>query len=642
MWLILISTFGSLGAQTGILLNDQTEEKVFTLSKLPYFEDTTNALGFEEVSKRGFQQYFTPNPSYSTKDFNRHATYWLKVPVRYMTSSKKNWILEFYDQRIDEITAFLPKEDGQYAIQKVGDRFPFVERNIKHKNFEFILENEVAWEEEVYFFRIRCEGPADIRLAIRSVNRFVQRATNEYFLFGIFYGMVLIICLYNFLMYAAIREKKYLYYIFYLLSVAVYVLCIDGIAFQYIWPEWVEWNQYAYGVATYFLIIWVLLFTKKFLGTASRAPVYHRLINWIIVLRTLYFIGALLYDHSWFEYGVLEGIPLIIILLASIHVYVKGFKPARFVVAAYGVLFIGFVLKVFTDTGLLPFSTVLHYSLRLSFLVEMLLLSFALGDKVRILKDKKDRAQRRIIQEQQQNMMLKEKINQELQEKVVLKEKVNKELEQKVKERTLELYQKNAQLEESNQKLLDQAREINHINCMLDKANWKLKNTVKKELNDRLLNKNLEYLEFQDLFQNEKACYRYMEELKGKQAFSCRKCGNEKCTESNKVYARRCTRCGKSESATAYTLFHGIKFPIEKAFYIAYITIHDHSHFTLDELSELLDIRRNTVWGFKQKVQTVKDFLQHRKKTKHIHWEEIVLTHPGTVKKVSKAVVAQS
>ncbi len=630
----------TLQAQAPVVLHDSLDQQIFPLSKLAYYQDYTHKLSLEEVSAPDFQQRFKLNPGYTSKDFNDEAVYWVKMQIRHNPASVKKWMLEFYDQRLDEIQAYIPDQYGYYHLYQAGDRQLFKERQLQHKNFEFMLDNS-ANQERTYYFRIKSQGSADIRIALRSLNWFVYYALNEYLLFGIFYGMVLIICLYNSLMYTAFRESKYLIYVAYLVSLAVYVMSIDGLAFQYLWPAQPALNQIAYGVAEFSMVVWALRFTQKFINTRHRFPIADNLIWTTIIARSLYFLICLVVDPQLFEYGLVEVVPLSVMLGVSIFALQQGYRPARFIVAAYSILFLGFVLKVLTNLGLLPFSIVLNYSLRFSFFLEMLLLSFALADQVRILKDKKEKAQRRIIKQMTQNVALKEVVNKELAEKMALKEKVNQELEQKVLERTQELQQNNQKLELANQKLTDQAREIHQINSMLDLDNWKLKNSLRKELNDRLLNKNLDYAEFQKLYPDEKTCLRYLDKLKQGIPFHCKKCSNTKCTESNKVYAKRCTRCGKSESVTAYTLFHGVKFPIEKAFYLGYITINGHAHFTLDELAALLNLRRNTIWGFKQKAQLVIDYQQQRKKGKPVHWEEMVLSCPSTLTKQQKPAPLQ-
>ena len=245
-------------------------------------------------------------------------------------------------------------------------------------------------------------------------------------------GVVLLISIYNLLMYFAIREIKYLIYIFYLLSVGVYAMCSDGIAYQYLWPNYPAWNQIATGVSIYCIVVSALLFTRYFLKTKLKAPVLDKLIIYFLLVRSAFFLLALFFEHL-FAYRFIEIIPLTLIFYTSIYVWMKGYKPARFVVMAYGVLFIGFIIKSWVESGMISVNAWSYYSLRICFVLEMLLLTFALGDKVRILKDMRDKAQKRTIKEHELNMELREKVNQEL--------------EQKVRERIREIEEKNRLLE---------------------------------------------------------------------------------------------------------------------------------------------------------------------------------------------------
>ncbi len=55
--------------------------------------------------------------------------------------------------------------------------------------------------------------------------------------------------------------------------------------------------------------------------------------------------------------------------------------------------------------------------MHISFVFEMLFLTVALGDRIRILKDNRDRALRRIIYQHEVNMQLKDKVTRELEQK---------------------------------------------------------------------------------------------------------------------------------------------------------------------------------------------------------------------------------
>lgn len=571
-----------------LTLDDKQNEYLLSINDLMVLVDSSSIQSFEEIT--ALQQNFQFINDFKPKDYCIECAYWLKVSVRLDEPTDRSWMLEFYDQTIDSISAYFPNDIGAYRVNHVGDYLPFGQKPIQHKNFEWLIDPNLEGEQEFYF-RIKSHSYANVRIAIRTVNRFIYYSLNEYFLYGIFYGMIVIISIYNVLMFLAIKERRYLYYAFYIVSVGIYAMCIDGMAYQYLWPNWPQWNQIAYGTALFSLIFWSLVFCKKFLNTRTRAPRLNALLNYVIVARCAIFLYGVTFDQALFQNRNLEIIPLSLIFYTSIYIWTRGYKPARFFVLAYGFLFTGFLVKALLFFSVIPFVFLSYYSLHASFLLEMLFLAFALGDRLSILKETKDRALRRSIQQYRENAKL--------------KDKVNRELEEKIRERTIELEDKNRLLAETNQKLHQQTEEINRINSQLDLDNWKLKSNMKEVLRDRLINKNLTFEQFQDIFPNKLACYQFLEKTKWSSGFVCRKCSNDKYSPGKAKFSRRCTKCGYIESITSHTVFHRIKFPIEKAFYILYVTNNHSEDFTLDQLSEILDLRRNTVWSFKKKIESL-------------------------------------
>jgi len=590
------------------IIDDATDEIVFMPYELNYLVDSTNQLSMEEVARR--VNDFTSHTAYQNKDFRTNTSYWIRMSITLEPGSENAWLLEFYDQTIDQIDVYVPGTDGYKKIT-LGDSQPFGKRLFRHKNFEVPLEESPG--ARLYYFRVQSHEFADLRIALRSANRFIYYALNEYFLFGTFYGMVIIISLYNFLIFLAIREIKNIYYIFYILSVAAYAMSLDGIGFQYLWPNHPEWNDYAAGITLYSLIVWALIFTRRFLNTKATASSLDKALQAMIVARSIQFVIELFFFPNLLIYRNHDIIPLSLIFYTAIQVWRNGYKPARFFVIAYGILFTGFFLRTLVHFNVLPFTTISHYSLHFSFVLEMLFLTMALGDRVRILKGNRDRAMRRIIYQHEVNMKL--------------KDQVNRELEQKVGERTQELDQKNHQLQDSNASLVRQSREISQINSMLDLDNWKLKNRIKQVLEERLHETTMNYQEFRTLYPDNLACHRFLEDLKWRASgFHCRKCGNLRHFAGAQKFSRRCTRCGYNESITAFTIFHSIKFPIEKAFFIAYLTVAGRRELTLEKIGEQLELGINTVWAFRTKVQNrILELTEKGSSLTPATWEEVIL-----------------
>lgn len=113
---------------------------------------------------------------------------------------------------------------------------------------------------------------------------------------------------------------------------------------------------------------------------------------------------------------------------------------------------------------------------------------------------------------------------------------------------------------------------------------------------------SLTLFQFQQLFPNDQACYDHLAKLKWPDGFICEKCGHKHCCKGKLDRTRQCTKCGYHATPTSGTLFHKVKFPILKAFYIVYFMATNKQGISSTELSRKLGLRQKTCWAFKQKV----------------------------------------
>ncbi|UJP63405.1 7TM diverse intracellular signaling domain-containing protein [Mongoliitalea daihaiensis] len=607
-FLLMNLSSGILARDTKIDLSKIKQEIIISIADLSFVEDKTNSLTFDELLSNSKDSLFIENPNFKKNNFNSNYTYWVRLPIVKNNHEDKIWLVEFYDQSINSIQAYVPVGNNTFKRYQMGSALPFSERKFNHKNFHVVVPSELDGE-HYFYFQIQSNQKADVRIAIRSYDRFIYYALNEYLFYGLFYGMISIIAFYNLIVLFAVRELKYVYYIFYLLSVALFTMSLDGVGYQFIWPNFPEFNNLANGVFSFSVIFWAILFALRFFNTDRRAKRFHVFLIGSLILKTVYFLLGIFISPKYFEIGYYDVIPFSLIFITGIYVWIKGYKSARLFVLAYGFLFIGAVVKFLANAAIIPHNIPIYYSLHFAFLLEMILLSFALGDRIRILKRNRDKALRNSILQYRENM--------------VLKEKVNKELELKVKERTLELQEKNSLLETYNQQLIEYDQEIKRINAQLDRDNWKLKSSIRSSLKDRLANRLLSFDEFKTIFPDTAACNRYLENLKWSGEFKCRNCSGNKCSNGPKLFTKRCSKCGYIESVTAGTIFHGIRFPLEKAFFIAYTMIAKSDPLTLDQLAAELNLRRNTIWSFKKKIS---QNVSNQELKNGLEWEDLILS----------------
>lgn len=616
LFLVLLSS----NAQQVVSIQDTVSQHIFTFKEIEVIEDTTNRFTFEQISSKAFDKEFKASSSSTPQTKKLNQTYWFRIKVKPNELARKSFLLEFFDQTIDHITAYIPQGDHHYKVENLGDANEFNKRLIHHKNFEIPLQNE-GKEVQTYYFKIQSSQISDIIIVLRTAEWFISYALDEYFYFGIFYGMILVFSFYNLIMFVAMRQKQYLYYVLYNLSVGLFEMSTDGIAYQYLWPNASSWNQVSYAFALCATSIFALLFTRELLFVKAKAPKLNKLIMWVITCRIVFFVYCYLFDQHLFSYKFLEAIPLSVAFFTGIYIYKKGYQPARFFVLGYSFLFAGFCLKFLIMLGIswLNFGAISYYSLSFCFILEMVFLSFAIGDKVRILKLKKDKAQQKIIRQMAVNAKLKDTLNQEL--------------ETKVEERTREVYHKsliieskNQALEEANALLQQQAEEISRMNVLLEQDNEELQTSVEKVTRDRVMNTDVDFEEFSKIYPDKESCYAFLAELKWSKGYHCRKCNSDHYFNGHILHSRRCSKCGYEESVTTYTVFHNTRIPINKAFYMIFLIYSSKGKISSHKLSELLSIRQSTCWTFGSRIKKVmEDRKKILKKNSKNGWSQLVI-----------------
>ena len=138
-----------------------------------------------------------------------------------------------------------------------------------------------------------------------------------------------------------------------------------------------------------------------------------------------------------------------------------------------------------------------------------------------------------------------------------------------------------------------------------------LKKEITKELAEKLFNDSDNTLNF-------------IANIKWENGFVCRKCGHTNYCEGKSTGSRRCTRCKTEESATAHTMFHNCKFPVNKAFYIAYTVCVEGKDISSYQYSDQLGLNQMTCWKFRKRIREC--VIKHGADNQNIPIQTILLT----------------
>ena len=116
-------------------------------------------------------------------------------------------------------------------------------------------------------------------------------------------------------------------------------------------------------------------------------------------------------------------------------------------------------------------------------------------------------------------------------------------------------------------------------------------------------------LEFAQRFPNEDACLDYLEELRWPAGFICPNCGHD---DGYRLAERRliqCALCRHQTSATAGTIFHKTRTPLQKWFWMVYMVAQDKGGVSMLKLSKELGMHYDTVWN---QVHKIRDAMRAR------------------------------
>jgi ISXO2-like transposase domain/Transposase zinc-ribbon domain len=112
-----------------------------------------------------------------------------------------------------------------------------------------------------------------------------------------------------------------------------------------------------------------------------------------------------------------------------------------------------------------------------------------------------------------------------------------------------------------------------------------------------------DFTEFVATFSTDEDCRKYLCAQKWKDGFICRKCSHKVAIKGRTWYYRKCQKCGFDESCTSNTLFHKLKFPLTKAFWIVYQLSTLKKGMSTMEIARQYGIHQETAWFFKRKIQ---------------------------------------
>jgi len=605
-----------------ILLKNDPGKQMLKAGEVEWFMDTTHKSAMEVL------QYFDNggksninNPEYDNIN-NINATYWMLMAFENQ-SIYQDWIIELHDPHVGKIWMYRIEDNKPVEFAASGFLFPFETRKIAHKNHLFYVSMPTK---EHCKFLVKVESPYFIKMysSILPASKQIGSFIFEYWFLGLYYGSLLVLSFYNLVVFFYSRKSVYLWYVAYTVSCIFSGLREDGLGFQYFWPDLPWVNLYHFQAAHLLLLYSFVFFSLSFLEIPFLKGKRGRVMVWLMIVYTFtFFVEDYLFKY-WKLGSYLYIVPFVLLVYYAVELVLKKNKSARLYLIGFTMLIVGVFSFILRVNDFIPHNFFTVYIFNFSIFTEVIIMSLALAYQYKDKNDALVKSQKVQLDLVRENEAMQQTLVEELALKNALKESINQELEKKVAEKTQSLSLKNQELEAANQKLDFYAKKLESFGAQLDKENWELNKKVKQSLFDKISGKGADFNQFLELYPTNDACLKYVSELKWAKGFVCRSCGNTKFTAGEIPFSKKCTKCTKRETALAHTLFHGIKFDITKALYIAYSVYDGHNDLQAKAMNEQIQLRAATYYGFRKKAEEQLKYIQE-KLGKSMNWELFIL-----------------
>ncbi|MCW7540468.1 sensor domain-containing diguanylate cyclase [Aquabacterium sp. A7-Y] len=358
--------------------------------ELRYLEDPDGRLDLAAVRARADSmrpsEQAVPNFGYT------RTTYWFHVRLVNRDPLVTRWLLEAQYPQLDDVSFYALRGDTVVTASRAGRLFPFGQRQVEHRNLIYPLELAEGEAVDIYL-RVHTQSSLQLPLLLSTPAALFTRDLKVQLALGLLYGVLVAMLVFNLLAYVQIRHRSYLHYMQFTGSYMFCQLAINGLAFQYLWPDAPRWAATALPVFVCMSLVGMLNFSRSFLDLAHCLPRTDRLMRAYALALLLLALAALVTPYriaitlaTVNAFFVSLGVFAVAVVAVS-----RGLKQARYFMLAWAAPLVGIGLYPLKTFGLLPSNVLTEYGLQIGSAVEALLLSAALLDRMKILKEQNER-----------------------------------------------------------------------------------------------------------------------------------------------------------------------------------------------------------------------------------------------------------
>jgi two-component system, sensor histidine kinase LadS len=440
--------------------------------QISYLRDENSNLNLADVLSTEVTAQFTPTDNKNLSFSFTDATLWVKISLQPGQLPDNNYLLRIGYALLDYVSVHFQDANGEWQVTQMGDMYPFHVRPVNHRHFMHPLAL-TSHTPTVYYLQVRTESAMIVPIDIQSTQHFFEQDLKAEVAYGIFYGILLVMILFNLFIFFSLRDINYLFYPISICGSLFYFVSLNGHMYQFVLGDYPWWANKLVIVAMGLLATASALFAKNFLDIKR----YSLKLN--AVLTIVLFSGVLIMALAFLlDYSSAVKIAAVLLLADAFALFYSGFyswykgnTAARFFVIGWFVYLGGAIAIIMRNFGLLPHNFFTSQAVEIGSAFEVIFLSLALSDKYRLL-----------------NMA--SKVNNE--NMLRLQQEANEMLERKVMERTAELNEQKDEIKSQRDSIERHSRILELINFEIERNSEKITSSIKyaKRIQEAILQNN--------------------------------------------------------------------------------------------------------------------------------------------------------
>jgi len=313
---------------------------------------------------------------------------WIAFDVTFPPRSRTHWILRIDNPHIDDYTLY--RIDGG-QLEVVGHNGDTISCKKDHECRTFWEPLEplegAAGGETAYLLHLHTKGALQVPLTAETLSEAYDSESVSNLLFGLYYGVMILLLLYNMVLYIVVRENHYFNYLLFLGSYMLFQLNFDGVGREWLWPDSVWMANSGLAFFIFLAALFAFRFARYFLMLRKYAPKTEIVLLFAEGVSLLGMAVSLLLDyHTAITIAALWSAVTPWVLIYAGFKVLPHYRAARYYLIGWIVFLLATILVSLNKLGLVPTYPAIPFTQQIGSLIQMILLSFALADRINMMK----------------------------------------------------------------------------------------------------------------------------------------------------------------------------------------------------------------------------------------------------------------